>query len=116
MIEAQPDFNKRLVSLGRKHEAMTHGYKTSMRSDGLIVVKPKRRSRLGFPLKLIILIAIGFFSFKALMLASLGDITYNERVAKLDQGSSVERGGAYVMQIEPVTQFLSGFVAPYVRQ
>lgn len=115
MIEAQLDFNKRVSTLDRKHAAMSQGYKTSMRRDGLIVVKPTRRARLGFPLKMLLALAVGFFAFKGLMLAALGDITYNERVAKLNQGSAVERGGAWVMQIDPATKFLSGFISPYIK-
>ncbi|MEP4247256.1 hypothetical protein [Tateyamaria sp.] len=115
MSYVQPNFNKRVSALGRKHEAMTYGYKSSMRHDGLIVVKPKRRVFWGYPFKMLLALFVGFFVFKGLMLASLGDITYNERVAKLHQGSAVERGGAWVMQIDPATKFLSGFIAPYIR-
>lgn len=115
MIQAQPEFNKRLSTLGRKHKAMGQGYTTTMRADGLIIVKPKRRAAgRGFPLKSLLGLVVGFFVFKALMVASLSEITYNERVAKLNQGSTIEQGGAWVMQIDPVTAFLSGFLEPFI--
>ena len=115
MVETQQDFHKRLSAHGRKHAAMANGYTTKMQRDGLIVVKPKRRARRGFPLKGLFALVAGFFVFKALMLASLGDITYNERVAKLQQGAQLEQMGSRLMQIDPVTQFIAGFLDPFVK-
>ncbi|WP_415403848.1 hypothetical protein [Tateyamaria sp. SN3-11] len=116
MVETQAHFNKRLSTLGRKHAALANGYSTKVGRDGLIVVKAKRskRSRF-FPLKGFAGLVLGFFVFKAFMLASLGEITYNERVAKLEQGTQIEQGGAYLMQIDPATAFLSGFLEPLTK-
>lgn len=114
MRDSQLDFNKRVSVLSRKHADMSRGFSTVMRSDGLIVVKP-RRARRGFPIKGLLALVFGFFMFKAIMLSSLGDITYNERVAKLNQGGLIEQGGAWVMQIDPVTKFLAGFVEPFIE-
>ncbi|KIC50478.1 hypothetical protein [Tateyamaria sp. ANG-S1] len=115
MVETQQHFRKRLNGLGRKHAAMANGYTTKMRGDGLIVVKPKRHVRRGFPLKGLLALAAGFFVFKALMLASLGEITYNERVAKLQQGAHLEQLGSKLMQADPATQFIAGFIDPFVK-
>ncbi|WP_299141487.1 hypothetical protein [uncultured Tateyamaria sp.] len=112
-VETQAHFHKRLGAVGRKHAAMAQGYTTQVRGDGLIVVKTKRRKASRFvPLKGLAALMLGFFIFKAFMLSSLGEITYNERVAKLQQGTQIEQGGAYVMQIDPVTHFLAGFLEP----
>ena len=112
-VETQAHFHKRLGAVGRKHAAMAQGYTTQVRGDGLIVVQAKRgKARRFFPVKGLAALILGFFIFKAFMLASLGEITYNERVAKLQQGTQIEQGGAYVMQIDPVTQFLAGFLEP----
>ena len=115
MVETHQHFEKRLNVLGRKHAAMGNGYSTSVRGDGLIVIKPKRPARRGFPLKGLLALALGFFVFKAFMVASLSEITYNERVAKLAQGSQLEQAGGYVMQIDPVTKFLAGFIEPLTQ-
>lgn len=115
MRNSQADFNKRLSVLGRKHQAMSRGFTTAMRSDGLIVVRPNRALRRGFPLKGLLALVFGFFVFKAIMLSSLGEITYNERVAKLKQGSALEQGGSWLMQIDPATSFLAGFVEPFIE-
>ena len=114
MRDSQADFNKRISTLGRKHAAMSHGFTTALRSDGLIVVKPNRALRRNFPVKGLFALIFGFFVFKAIMLASLGEITYNERVGKLNQGSALEQGGAWLMQIEPATAFLAGFLEPLI--
>ena len=114
MLDPQAQFNKRVTTLGRKHAAMSQGYSTAVRSDGLIVVRPKRRFGRGFPVKGLLALVFGFFVFKAIMLASLGDITYNERVAKLNQGSVLEQSGAWLMQIDPATRFISGFLEPLI--
>mmetsp|Transcript_5506 Transcript_5506/g.8841 ORF Transcript_5506/g.8841 Transcript_5506/m.8841 type:complete len:117 (-) Transcript_5506:453-803(-) len=116
MVETQVHFQKRLSTLGRKHAAMAKGYDMQMRRDGLVVVKAKRAGmRRFFPLKGLMLLVLGFFVFKAFMLASLGDLTYNERVAKLNQGTVIEQAGAQVMAIDPATAFIAGFMGPLVR-
>ncbi|MEX0370825.1 MAG: hypothetical protein AB3N09_09355 [Tateyamaria sp.] len=115
MVETHQNFEERLSTLGRKHAAMGNGYTSKVRSDGLIVVQPKRRARRGFPIKGLLALALGFFVFKAFMLASLSEITYNERVAKLAQGSQLEQAGGYVMQVDPVTRFLAGFIEPLTK-
>ena len=115
MVESKLQFNNRLRLLGRKHTKMANGYTTQLRSDGLIVVKPRRAARRGFPLKGIVLLALGLLGFKALILASLGPDGYAERVAKLQDGTFVERGGAWVMQADPATQILANLVGPVMR-
>jgi hypothetical protein len=115
MVDSKLQFNNRLRLLGRKHSKMANGYTTQMRSDGLIVVKPRRSARRGFPLKGLVFLALGLFGFKALILASLGPDGYGERVAKLQDGTVVERGGAWVMQVDPATQVLADLMGPVLR-
>lgn len=113
MIDSQLTFQKRLSRLGRKHRAMERGYKTKMRSDGLIVVKPKR-AKINFPFKGLLIVAAAFFAFKAFMLASFGAVTYQDRVDQLNAGTVFEQGGAWIMQIDPVTAFVGEKLAPYI--
>ncbi len=44
MVRKQIQFNERLQTLARKHDAMSNGYVTRMQPDGLIVARPRRRS------------------------------------------------------------------------
>ncbi len=116
MVETHNDFVKRLNSLGRKHNKMTYGYTTKVTKDGLIVVKPRaRRVRGGGGLKLLLLVAVGFFGFKAFTLATVGPVTYNERLAELEGGSVIEQVGAKALAIDPVTSALVEGVAPAIR-
>lgn len=115
MVETQQHFQRRLGALGRKHAAMGNGYTTKVGRDGLIIVKPKRRIHTGFPFKGLLALVLGFFVFKAFMLASLSEITYSERVEKLQQGTHVEQAGAYLMQIDPVTRGIAGFLEPLAK-
>lgn len=114
MRNSHADFDDRLSRLDRKHAAMNYGFSTVLRSDGLIVVRPKRKRTRDFPLKGLLVLGLGFFLFKALLLASLSEVTYNERLAKLNEGSVVEQGGAWVMQIDPVTRLFADYVEPLI--
>lgn len=114
MVETKEHFTKRLKTLGRKHEKMTHGYTTKIDRNGVIVAKPLRR-KLGFPFKGLVLLVGGFLAFKALMLAAVGPITYNERLAKLESGTVIEQAGARVLGIDPVTSALADFAGPVIR-
>ncbi|WP_083545520.1 hypothetical protein [Sulfitobacter alexandrii] len=93
---------------------MTHGYATKVGRDGLITVVPKRRRR-GFPFKLLMMFALGFLGLKVFMVASVGPVTYNERLAKLESGTAIERAGAKVLSIDPVTEKLSAMTGPVLR-
>jgi hypothetical protein len=114
MVETKENFVKRLNGLGRKHAKMTRGYTTKVGRDGLLTVKP-RRARNGFPIMGLLLLVGGFFAFKAVMLAAVGPVTYNERLAKLQRGTVIEQAGAKVLGIDPVTRALADFAGPVIR-
>jgi len=107
MIETKDHFTHRLKGLSRKHKAMAGGYTTQLRSDGLIVLKPRdARTRRGLPVMGLLLTLLGFCAFKAFAVTSMGDITYSDRVATLQSGTMVEQAGAWAMQIDPLTAAL----------
>ena len=114
MVETHYHFNKRLNVLGRKHAMMTHGYTTKVGKDGLITVQAKVKRR-GFPFKGLILLVLGFFAFKAFMLASFGPVTYSERLGKLEGGSVIELAGAKLLGIDPITAFLADYAGQFLR-
>lgn len=114
MVETHDHFINRLSLLGRKHGKMTHGYTTKVGKNGLITVKPKSKRR-GFPIKGLVLTVLAFFAFKALMLASFGPTTYDERLSKLENGSVVELAGAKVLGIDPVTQAMADLISSILR-
>lgn len=109
----QVDFQARVGSVERQHKAMANGYKTEIREDGLIVVKPKRVRR-GFPLRGITVLLFSLFLFKGYTLAVLGAPTYADRVAKLADGTVMEQASAWVMQADPITMSLAELIAPLI--
>ena len=114
MFDNRDNFESRLKVIGRKNVAMANGYSAQMRDDGLIVLKPRRRE-IEFPLKGIVMLLIGFFFFKAFILASVGPDTYGERISILQSGTVLEKAGAWVMQIDPISQGIANYMGPAFR-
>lgn len=110
------DLDKRLARVVRNHERMRrNGVVHKVGKDGLIrsrgrLVRPR------FPIKGAILAVALLMAFKALLFATLGSGAYEERVETLRSGSMVEQAGAMIMQSEPVTTTLGGYLTQYVFQ
>ena len=66
-------------------------------------VKPVRRSYL----RGAVLVAGSILLIKSLLLMQIGEANYQDRVARLSTGGYVETAGAYVMQMDPVTIWIS---------
>jgi hypothetical protein len=106
MTIKQLEFDQRVTRLTKKHQKLNRGYRTSMRSDGLVVMKPQR-VRSAIPARVLLLALLGFFAFKAFLLFHLGETTYQNRVDSLNAGTPVEQAGAWIMQSDPVSELLS---------
>ena len=115
MTNAYDSFDKRLRRIGRTRARMARGYSSAVSKDGLIVFRPGRENRGGFPIRGLLLLAVGFFCFKALIIAHLGETIFSERVSTLATGSVVEQGGALIMQADPVSLTLAKYVRPLVQ-
>ena len=63
----------------------------------------------------IILAAVSLMLFKAVLMASLGHAAYDDRVARLQEGSVVEKVGAFAMQGDPLTSLVADKVEPLLR-
>ncbi|VAV88564.1 hypothetical protein MNBD_ALPHA07-414 [hydrothermal vent metagenome] len=108
MSDSFTEFNSRVGKINREHTRKERGYVVNIRKDGLIVFKPKNRYySSSLPLRGLIFLIIGFFLFKGLILAHAGASVYEERLTRLKEGSIVEQAGAYVMQVEPVSQIIA---------
>lgn len=116
MVETRNDFDSRLKTLGRKHRALAQGSTTQIRKDGLIVVKPtRRRTRRSFPTRLFVFLFLGFFAFKGFLLASMGEVGYSDRLAKLEAGTALEQVGAVVMRPDRVSILMATGWAAVLR-
>ncbi|QGX99285.1 hypothetical protein EI983_13820 [Roseovarius faecimaris] len=107
-------FERRLKSIGEKRERLAEGYVSKVGKDGLIVFRPKRREG-GFPIKGLAFLVLGFFLFKGVILAHLGEGTFETRLAQLSQGSVVEQAGAFIMQPDAVSQTIAQQIRPFVK-
>ena len=106
MSDAFFEFDNRIRRINRKRVNLAGGYVSVVGEDGLIVVKPRRKSA-RLPIKSFLFLTIGLVCFKAMILAGLGQPVYEDRLEKLNAGSTVERAGAWVMQMDPVTTALA---------
>ncbi|MDX1822305.1 MAG: hypothetical protein ACU0A4_16785 [Paracoccaceae bacterium] len=106
MSDAFQDFDKRLRRIHTKRVKLSNGYVSVVGGDGLIVVKPRRRRSI-LRLRPLIFVILGFLAFKVIILATLGQPVYEERIEALREGSTVEQAGAWVMQADPWTVMLA---------
>lgn len=114
MSTSHLEFENRIRRLLRKHLAMTRGYTARMRPDGLIVAQPVRASS-PISLRAVVLFCGVFILFKGFLIASLGPTTYDERLAKLENGSIVEQAGAFAMKPDPLTALVAAQLRPILR-
>lgn len=113
MTVKQLEFSQRVHRLNKKHAKLNRGYRATMRKDGLVVMKPQR-IRSAVPAKMLLICLAGLFAFKTFLLTSLGASAYQYRVDSLAEGTSVEKAGAWVMQIDPVSEFLAAQITAYL--
>jgi hypothetical protein len=114
MNEQYRDFGMRLRRIDRRHRKLSDGYVTSVNHDGLIIAVPRRR-RIRVPFAGIALLAVGVLALKGMVHAQLGPEVYEARIAGLAQGGQIERAGAWVMQPDPLTLWISQQAATLMR-
>lgn len=114
MADNHDAFEGRLQRIEKMHRQLASGYVLHVQDDGLIVARP-RRARATIPVRGIVLFIAGFLLFKGVLIASLGQVTYDDRVTALAGGSLLERAGAWVMLADPISRDIGGFLAPAFR-
>lgn len=101
-------FNQRLRNIEAQHTKLKSGFVRLEERDGLLVpVERVRVGRRGLPVRGLVLALGAFLLFKAFLLASLGPITYLDRVARLADGNVVEQMGAWAMRVDVITLWIS---------
>lgn len=113
MANSFASFDKRLGKINRKNRKLARGYRNTLVANGTI--QPQPVPHVYVPVKGILLLIAGCFVFKAFMFASVGPVSYGDRVDLLAQGTQVERVGAWLMQVDPVTGFLAEKMGPLLR-
>jgi hypothetical protein len=111
-IDASLD--RRLYKIVRTHNRMRrNGVVHRVGRDGLIRSRP-RLVRPRFPLKGALIVVVLLIVFKALLFAQLGAGGYALKVDALRGGSMVEQAGAFIMQEEPVTVAIGGYLKQHI--
>lgn len=106
-------FSKRHRSVQRKHRRLAQGYVTKLGTNGIIVHKP-RRDFSGLLTAPALIAVFSFFAFKVMLLANLGPEAYEAHLEALATGNGVEKAGAILMSIDPVTERLTELVALFI--
>ncbi|WP_170385090.1 hypothetical protein [Ruegeria atlantica] len=112
MTGKQLEFDQRVHRLTKKHAKLSRGYRATMRKDGLVVMRPQR-VRSAIPAKMLLIGLAGLFAFKTFLLSSLGASAYQYRVDSLAEGTAVEKAGAWVMQIDPLSEYVATQINGY---
>mgnify|MGYP000539152848 FL=1 len=115
MSEEHQQFLSRVSRLENKHEAMHNGYSARIRSDGLIVVRPKKRIESRISPRSVVLFLAAFILFKGFLIASIGLAGYQDRLSKLHAGSVLEQGGAWIMIADPFSLWSATQIRPLLR-
>jgi hypothetical protein len=100
------NFDQRLRRIDRRHQKLSRGMVMSVNKDGLIVAQPSR-SRFAFPWRGLLMALVAVMVVKGLVHAQIGATDYEARIVVLSQGSTFDQVGAWFMQADPVTLWLS---------
>lgn len=112
MSSNHAEFGRRLRNIDRRHSALSKGYATHLRKDGLVVLEPQR-PRTGFPWKTLILLLAAMFVFKGFLLSNLGAERYSGHIERLEAGTTPEKIAAFVMKPEAATRWVAAQIVPF---
>lgn len=105
MAEAQvKDFQKRVRQIDRRHNKIARGYVHLVERDGLLVPKESTFKSRSFPLRAVALTVGGLLLFKGILISQVGLSSYTTRLESLADGGVIEKAGAWLMQIDPVSR------------
>jgi flagellar basal body-associated protein FliL len=102
------DFYGRIYRIQKRHRRGGGFEATGTLGRSYFVAPPSRSINIVRPL---IMVAIAVTVVKVLMLAAVGPADYASRIAALESGSTIDRVGAVVMTVDPVTGFLAGKIS-----
>lgn len=116
MAVSESSFGERILKIEEQRSSrVKNGYIHEMRADGLIVARP-RAYKPSFPLRGLLMVAVCFVLFKTLVVMSVDEATYDERMTALHDGTTIEQVGAYFMQDDPLTSGLAEFTQTQAKR
>lgn len=105
MNEYQIDFFARLKRLEATRQPAERSLLGRMLPAGLIAAM-KRPASWRITTRLAAIILMTFFVFKGGLMAGLGEDSYRDAVARSQNGVLIERGGALLMQVDPLSRWI----------
>ncbi len=105
------DYSQRISRIMKQHNKLSKGFVTTVNQNGLIEMRPRRQAR-SFPWRGLMLTLLLLMMFKAYVYISLGPSVYNSRVNGLRNGTIIEQAGAFLMQEDPVTVWVTQKLTP----
>jgi len=109
-------FEKRVRKVVRTHDRMhINGVVRHVGRDGLIRTRPRLMPPM-ISLMGVAKFAALVFVFKAVLYAQMGVVSYTAQLDELRAGSMIERAGAIIMHVDPVTSTLSALIRPVFAQ
>ncbi|WP_166417336.1 hypothetical protein [Cochlodiniinecator piscidefendens] len=100
------EFENRVRGIRKSHRKRGRGHIAAILDDGQVVVYSNRRPV--SPLwKSVGLITLAMLVLKASLLAYYGTESYADRVELLQSGSAIDQIGAFVMQEDPLSAWVS---------
>lgn len=93
----------------RKPRNLPVKYRMEQPRPGYVAVRPQSNQGV-FSFGLLSFALAAFLAFKVMLVVALNPTVYSLRVGILAEGTSVERIGARLMDIDPVTQFVSQMI------
>ena len=109
MVDTLHSFENRQKAVRRKHTRMAKGYVTKLRQDGLFVQTTDKKIG-SYLLRMVMGLIMAVFAFKSFVLYWIGTVGYQGHVDALADGTVVERAGAAVMQIDPISSAIATFL------
>ncbi|WP_089881733.1 hypothetical protein [Citreimonas salinaria] len=92
---------------------MAGGYVTRLDRSGVILQAPSQRARPAV-WRALTLAFVGALGIKALILAGMGAEAYEAKRADLIAGNGVERAGALLMSVDPLTARVAERLGPHL--
>ena len=115
MSEQIYDFHERVHRINRKRAKANRSMRsTFVDSDGYVIVRAKSRAR-GLPFLGLLLLTMGFFALKSVMIAQLGQEAYDLRIQEVVGAESLlTQTAAWALQADGLSLALVPYVTPYV--
>ncbi|MEM6409782.1 MAG: hypothetical protein AAF700_15390 [Pseudomonadota bacterium] len=89
-----------------------------VQEDGLVVDVAQSKSsasRSLLPIKGLLIAAFIFVTFKSFLLAELGEPEYLQRVEDMKTGTALEVAAAFLLDVDPATEFVAGTLKSVLR-